>query len=313
MNAQSVKVIIDYDGTLTYEERYVADLAKKAVKDLAENILQVSPKKLEQLYQKTKEKILKHPEQYSWVVNSLPACYACEGALLMNTVTTQTLLKESRHFTQKVKKFFKEFDYDPIVDCTNYLFHKHTFDLDPHFREEAREILLGFIKKEGIEPYILTCSKGDKVTRNLQRLKIGTWGNSDRFKDKIKIFGDTRQYEMDPDWDYYFEHPRFGRVQTIKVNDQYSIDLRRSDYFNKLKEQLKDGAKVIIAADMVSLPGILPLLMGIDFIMLRASYTPQWSVDFVQSFSNGWVINRLGELPAVVDKIMRKWFLKNEL
>lgn len=313
MVARTVKVIIDYDGTLTYEERYVEDLAEKALQDLAENILHVPEEKIKKLYQKTKEKILQNPEKYSWIVNGLPACYACEGALLLNTVTTQTIIKENKNFKKAVEKIFSNLEYDPVVDCTNYLFHKHSFDLIPHFKEKAGDVLIEFIKRKGIEPFILTCSQGDKVAKNLKRIGINTSGRKDGTRYRIRIFGDTRQYEMDPSWDYFFDHPQLGKTQVVPVNDQFSIDLRRSVYFNKLQNELSDGSRIIIAADMVSLPGVLPLLMGLDFVLVKASYTPQWAVDFVNSWKNGWVINEIGKLPTLVDKIMVNWFLKNQL
>jgi len=308
-----VKVIIDYDGTLTYEERYVVGLAKKAIKDLAENILHISAERLTKIYQQTKQKILQTPEKYSWVISGIPACYAVEGALLLNTVTTQTLLNENRKFKKAIEKFFLDYEYDPVVDCTNYLFHKHTFDLKPRFRKKAKEVLIHFIEQEGVKPYILSCSKGDKIAKNFARLGIGTDLKHNGFKYQVNVFGDTRQYEMDPEWNFHFDHPKFGRIQQIAINDKFSIDLRRSVYFDKLKQEAKDGSKIIITADMVSLPGILPLLMGMEFVLLKASYTPQWAVDFVNSWKNGWVIDNIGKLPKLVDKIMEGWFLKNKL
>ena len=137
MISKKVKVIIDYDGTLTYEERDVAKLAKKALKDLAENILHLPEAKLVKIYEQTKQKILDNPTKFSWVVNGLPACYAVEGAFLLNTVSTQTMLRDNRKFTKAVTKFFPKGDYGPIVDCTNYLFHKHTFGIVPQFREKT--------------------------------------------------------------------------------------------------------------------------------------------------------------------------------
>ena len=133
INSNQVKVIIDYDGTLTYEEKYVAELAERSIKDLAENILHVPEKRLKEIYRETKAKILKNPHLYSWQVDGLPACYAHEGALLLNTVTNQTLILENKNFKKAVIKFFqnKKIVYGPVVDCTNYLFHKHTFDLPP--------------------------------------------------------------------------------------------------------------------------------------------------------------------------------------
>jgi len=316
MSAKKIKIIIDYDGTLTYEERYVADLAKSALKDLSQNILHVPLKKITKLYNKTRNKILKNPHKYSWIVNGLPACYATEGALLLNTVTTQTLIKENKNFVKKAEQFLPNADYGPVVGLTNYLFHKHTHNLQTHFRENADKVLKHFIKSNYFQPYILTCSKGDKVAKNLAKIKIGAHKYekySNGLKDKVHIFGDTRQYEMNPSWEYCFNHPRFGKTQKINIDEKYSIELRRSDYFNKLKWIGKDGSKIIITADMVSLPGILPLLMGMDFVMIKASHVPQWSIDFVRSFKNGYIIENIDELPAKVDQIMENWFLKNKL
>ncbi|MFC1711310.1 hypothetical protein ACFLZ1_01855 [Patescibacteria group bacterium] len=315
MIAKKVKVIIDYDGTLTYEERYVAALAKSALKDLAENILKIPLEKLVKTYEQTKKRILKDPQNYSWTVDNVPACYAYEGALLTNTVTTQTLILENKNFKKSVYDFYKnkKINYDPVVDCTNYLFHKHTHSLKPNFREKSKDVLIHFIEKEGIDPYILTCSLADKVAKNLSQLGIGANGFKDGFKYKVDIFDDTRQYEMDSSWDYHFDHPKLGKIQQIKANNGFSIDLRRPAYYERLKQIASDGSRIILTADMISLPGILPLLMGLDFILLKAVYTPKWAVDFVKAWDNGWVIDDISELPGMVDRIMIKWFLKSQL
>jgi hypothetical protein len=311
MKSNNLKVIVDYDGTLTYEERYVDDLSRRAIKDLAENILGEPEENIKAVYKKTKSKIFASPHKYSWIVGGVPACYAHEGALLTNTVAFQTLLMENKSFKKKVELFFKDgYEYDPVTHCTNYLFHKHTHNLNPHFREKARDVLLYFIKQKGINPYILTCSLGSKVAKNLRRLKIGANGFTNGFKYSLNIFDDTKQYEMDDSWDYCFTHPELGKVQQVSVNKHFSIDLRRPAYFKRLQEIGKDGSRIIITADMVSLPGILPLLMGMDFVLLKAVYTPKWAVDFVSSWPNGWVIDDIAKLPSLVDKVMKSWLVQ---
>jgi len=50
-----------------------------------------------------------------------------------------------------------------------------------------------------------------------------------------------------------------------------------------------------------------------DFVLAKAVYTPKWAIDYVNSWENGWVIDDIGDLPKLVDKIMVGWFLKNQL
>ncbi len=56
-------------------------------------------------------------------------------------------------------------------------------------------------------------------------------------------------------------------------------------------------------ADTLSLPGALPLMMGIPFILLRTPYTPAWCADTVRAHPMGSVLEDLPGLPAALDTL----------
>lgn len=278
-----VKVILDYDGTLTEEEAMVDDLARLSLDTLSREILRVPRAHLEEEYEERRRLILSRPHEFGWEVRGLLAAYSDEGAFILNTTTLQVMIKMNPLYAHRVADFFRDGEYDPVTDCTNYLFHRHTAELKPRFRQGAKEILNRLLRHERFTPLILTNSKGDKVERNLQTL--GLKG--------VQILGDTRQYEMDPSWERRFFHPEQGMIQTLEIDQHHKVDLRRPAYFQALMR----GAKgMVVVADNLSLPGALPLVMGMRFYLLKTNYTPFWCEEFVKKHERGEVLESLSSL-----------------
>ena len=316
--AKHLKIIIDWDGTLTTEETQVATLAEKSLDTLAKEIVGAQRERLAADYQATRARLLRAPHRYCWEVNGLVASYCNEGAFILNTTTLQVMLGENPAYAQAVAAAFPQAEYDPVVDCTNYLFHRHTAEIPPRFRPAARDVLLALMPpappnlkgpREGAPPkvggpggqrpdrtpIILTNSLGDKVRRHLGALAL------DELDDEITVLGDTRQYDMDPDWTHRFPHPQLGETQVWPVSEKYRVDLRRPVYYRALMQAAADGSQLAVVADTLSLPGALPLMMGIPFFLLRTPYTPAWCAQAVDAHPLGRVLNDLADLPAALD------------
>jgi hypothetical protein len=285
-----VKVILDYDGTLTAEEEQVEELAQKSIRTLADKILMVPRSQVEDDYWRTRELVLKEPYRYWWEVNGGIAAYGDEGAFITNTTTIQTMLRLNSSYGEAVARYFPDVEYDPIVDCTNYLFHRHTFDLEPHFRPAARQVLRRLTLEPRMEPVVLSSSKADKVEKNLAGIGF----------QEIRVLGDTRQYEIDPSWKKEFVDPRQGKGQIFRVDDKRTVDLRRPAYYAALSGEQRDGAQLVVVADTFSMPGALPLIMGIPFLLLKTSYTPDWCDRYVEAHPCGEVLANLAMLPERV-------------
>jgi len=281
-----VKVILDYDGTLTAEEEQVAELAERSIGSLSREILKVPLSQVSDDYYRTRVMVLAEPHRFWWEVNGGIASYGDEGAFITNTTTIQTMLRMNPAFAEAVRDFFPKFEYDPIVDCTNYLFHKHTFDLEPHFREAAQDVLGQLIAHPRLEPIILSSSMGDKVRKNMAALGFGA----------IRILGDTRQYEIDPSWKRQFVHPEQGEGQVFSIDEKHTIDLRRPAYYNALLKEMEDAEGLVVAADTFSMPGALPMMMGIRFFLLKTRYTPAWCEAYVRKHPHGEVLPDLALL-----------------
>ena len=82
-----MKVIIDFDGTLTAEELQVGPLSEKALDTLAGEILGVRRQRLAADYEATQARLLQAPHRYWWEVNGLIASYCNEGPFILNTTT----------------------------------------------------------------------------------------------------------------------------------------------------------------------------------------------------------------------------------
>jgi FMN phosphatase YigB (HAD superfamily) len=289
-----LKVIIDFDGTLTAEEEQAALLRAAMLTTLAEEIIHVPRAQLAADYQTTRARLLQNPQQYHWDVNGLIASFCDEGAFILNTTTVQTLLKENAAYSQAVAAAFPNPEYDPVIDCVNALFHRHTAELPLIFRPSAKTVLTELVQHPQQQPIILTNSLGNKVARHLAALG---------FTNEVAILGDTRQYDMDPNWDQTFAHPTLGDVQIWPVAGQYPVDLRRPAYYAALKKAAADGSQLAVVADTFSLPGAMPLMMGIPFLLTRTTYTPDWCLQVVEAHPLGVVLDDLADLPAVLDHL----------
>ena len=292
-----LKIIIDFDGTLTAEEQQSAVLAEKSLHTLAHEILGAPLEQLSDDYAATRARLLQAPHLHWWEVNGLIASYSDEGAFILNTTTLQVMLRENPDYAEAVAAAFPRAEYDPVVDCTNYLFHRHTAEIAPLFRPAARDVLLSLIEHPLRTPVILTNSLGDKVRSHLGALGLG------ELEEQVAVLGDTRQYDMDPDWQQTFPHPvcRWKRIQVWPVDELHHIDLRRPIYYRALLDAAADGSRLAVVADTFSLPGALPLLMGIPFFLLRTEYTPAWCAGAVQAHPLGHILDDLADLPAALD------------
>jgi phosphoglycolate phosphatase-like HAD superfamily hydrolase len=288
-----LKVIIDFDGTLTAEEQQARPLAEKALDTLANEIIGAPRRELAEAYDSTRSRLLGAPHRYWWEVNGLIASYCDEGAFILNTTTLQTMIRKDEVYQQAVTDAFPKAEYDPVVDCTNYLFHRHTAELPPIFRPAARDVLIALAEHPGHEPVILTNSLGDKVQRHLATLALDK---------EVAVLGDTRQYEMSPHWTQHFPHPEFGKIQVWSVDKLHQVDLRRPAYYRALVQALDEDPDIAVVADTFSLPGALPLMMGIPFFLVRTSYTPHWCARALEAHSLGRVLDDLSELPAALVK-----------
>ncbi len=289
-----MKVIIDFDGTLTAEEQQSRPLAEKALDTLANEIIDAPREELGAAYEATQARLLEAPHRYWWEVNGLIASYCNEGAFILNTTTLQTMLRENDEYRGAVRAAFPNFEYDPVVDCTNHLFHRHTAELIPVFRPAARDVLSELIEHPERHPVILTNSLGDKVRRHLGELAL---------KSEIAVLGDTRQYDMAPGWTYRFPHPELGKIQVWPISEKHQVDLRRPIYYRALLQAAEEDSQLVVVGDTFSLPGALPLMMGVHFFLIRTPYTPDWCAQAVDVHPLGRALEDLGELPSALDAI----------
>jgi hypothetical protein len=289
-------VILDFDGTLTIEEAQAPMLARRAIQTLAREVLQLPVGQVVAAYRRARGRILAAPQRYGWWVNGLLAGYADEGAFQCNTSTLLEMLGREPGYAQAVAARFPQAEYDPVVDCTNWLFHRHTAELAPAFRETARPLLEALLAHPRRTPVVLTNSLGDKVARQIETLGLGA---------PIEILGDTRQYDMDPHWPVTFEDPERGPVQVWQAAPERPIDLRRPAYHAALLAARRRDPALAVVADTLSLPGALPLMMGIPFFLARTCYTPTWCIQAVEAHPLGRLLGSLDELGPALDELER--------
>lgn len=290
MQHERSKVILDFDGTLTNESQQAAELAKVSIQMLSNEILKIPQQEVENLYDKERGEILKNPHLYLWKVNNMPATYAYEGAYLLNTVVLQQVLSSNPYFLKTIEKQFPTDNLDSVTKCLNRIFHEGSLGVNPHFLEGTRELLISLINNQLIDPVILTNSETRKISKNLTELQIGEKGAKHQFEHEIEILGDTKQYYLDPNWN-------FEKEQILPITPLFSVDLRRPIYYEALSKIKAQGYKeVVVAADGFSLAGALPLNMGLHFILVKTDYTPEWSRNYVAAQTKGHLAEGVKEL-----------------
>ena len=278
-----LKVLFDYDGTLTAEELQVREVARRSLTELAESVLEADLDEVQAAYRNAAQRVRSSALEYGWRVNGLLASFADEGPFIFHTVTLQTMLAEDEGYRKAVAARFAGTDYDPVTACTNHLFHTHSAPLEVQFRGGAAEVLSRLLEEPDVEPLVVSSSLGDKVERNLARLDVGP----------LRVLGDTRQYEIDPDW-----HPPLpGGEKQVEADAEHPIELRRRVYHEALARELEDGSRLAFVADTLSLPGALPMAMGIPFALLRTDYTPEWCAAYVDRHPMGAVVDNLAAVP----------------
>ncbi|MBI3176608.1 MAG: hypothetical protein HYZ35_01325, partial [Chloroflexi bacterium] len=109
-----MKVIIDFDGTLTAEETQVQALSEKALNTLAHEIIGAPLEQLRADYAATRARLLQAPHLHGWRVNGLLASYCDEGAFILNTSTLQAMLGENDSYRAAVNLRFADAEYDPV-------------------------------------------------------------------------------------------------------------------------------------------------------------------------------------------------------
>jgi hypothetical protein len=304
------RIIIDFDGTLTAEERQATRLGERSLDTLADLLAPATGQRRDQLrqtlqtaYWAARREVLAHSESGGWEVSGLRASYGDEGAFILNTSAIQilltNLLREHPAAADALEAALPPREYGLVEDTSNYLFHRHTAEFPPLFRPDAREVLVALLERPACEPVVLTNSLGDKVERLLATLDLPR---------PLRILGDTRQYEMVEDWQppvdanaYLGGSPATGQPPwSWSADDLHPIDLRRPAYYRALVEAGRDGARLAVVADTLSLPGALPMAMGIPFYLLHTPYTPRWVLDAVRGHPCGHVLRRLRDLPAAV-------------
>ncbi len=293
----TLKIVIDFDGTLTAEEEQVAPLAARSLDTLAGDVLHRPRAGLAERYRATRARLLAEPQSHGWKVNGLVASYCDEGAFILNTTTLQTLLAEliaeEPTLAETLRGALAHAEYDVVADATNYLFHRHTAEFPPLFRPGARDVLATLAARVGWRPLVLTNSLGDKVSRLLATLALPA---------PLQILGDTRQYEMSADWRPPFL-PDVPDAWLWRVDALHTVDLRRPAYYYALVRAASDGSRLAVVGDTLSLPGALPLAMGIPFFLLHTPYTPVWCLRAVRGHPAGLVLEDLRELPDALERL----------
>lgn len=293
MLKEKLKVLLDFDGNLTAEEKQAAELAEIAI-DMLANILGVPVADIEALYAHTKNQIRQNPHLYPWEINGLPACYAYEGAYLLNTVILQQILKSNPHFLKIVAAKYPSSALDSVTLCVNHLFHQGSFSVNPHFLPGVRDFLIDLLTSDPIDPAIFTNSETRKIAANLKHLEIGEKGTAHPYDHEIAILGDTRQYHVDRNWTRTFDHPIHGPIQVLPINDRFQVELRRPIYHAALTRLVDQGYRdIVVVADGFSLAGALPLMMGLSFILHKTNYAPAWAENFVAGHPKGRVASGL--------------------
>jgi hypothetical protein len=76
--------------------------------------------------------------------------------------------------------------------------------------------------------------------------------------------------------------------------------LRRPAYYKALMKEIENTGRLVVVADTWSMPGAMPMMMEIPFLLLKTAYTPGWCERYVREHPWGQMLSDIALLPQVI-------------
>ena len=146
------------------------------------------------------------------------------------------------------------------------LFHRHTAELPPAFRPAARDVLSALLRPTP------TAHRSCSPTRWVTRCSASCqpWPSTAR----LPYWATPASMTWTPAGRIASPHPELGEIQVWPIGNDRRVDLRRPAYYRALIRSCRRRSQLVVVADTFSLPGALPLLMGIPFLLLHTPTPP---------------------------------------
>ena len=273
-------IVFDFDGVFTDQTDHV----KLYTNLMINEIEKITSKEWPEIQQEMDEELhLLHRNSTTqgWKPLGTLSAYWNESDSFTATAIFENLL--NRRYQEVVEQH-----HPSVYKCLDKFFKQAYAETKPRM-DQGIEEMFGELAKQNIGFTIVTTS-AEESTRALLN------------NEQVPIVGKALKFAHNS------EFTRYGtNISVQHGSDTYNVNVQR-DKFHDIIAQIeqKHGSVDLAVGDVFSLDLALPYAMGKNIVLKKNEYTPAWAEQFVRACDRGYVIDGLGELPALCEKIKRK-------
>ena len=300
-----IKLISDFDGIWT-NQNIEADYVWDYIINTLSELTGFDPERVQTILDECKVEMNKEAHQYGWFNRGNIAAYYNEDPFgdnnaifdyINKSVDSTTDLKKLKEVILDKFPSLAEFSQDCFVNSTT------------KFKEDGKLIPVATMKKvvdklnsNGVKIIVVSNSKTEKIKYLFSKADIEVTDEDSSYRGGVHAIGDARKYIIDKD---YNELPEY-----FKINSEYNVPLRRSNYHKILQEEKPD----FVIGDVFSLDIALPLYLRLNnnsFSNLKViqrvqPYTPEWVKVFLRKdeFKGiAFMVDSVDEAPDLISRI----------
>ena len=278
-----IQVVNDFDGVHTNQLKQ-AEMVKKVGIGILSQLSGAKENYISFQYKNIERIINQEPHRHGWILSDVITAYCDEDHFIRSSTILSKLILENEDYKITVEKRFKD-----TRKFIQHAFEEGCKHASPQIDLEKSKKVFNESKKSGSNTTIVTNSETERIEGYLARVGI-------------KVYGMAKKYDIDPNF------TSIGNALEIEHQGKtYRVDLRRRKYFNILEEIKQEKGEVIaVVGDVFSLDLALPYALGMDIILKKNSYTPEWAENFVKNCGRGHVANDIAKLPQIYETIKTK-------
>ena len=300
-----INLISDFDGIWT-NQNIEADYVWDYIINTLTELTGFDSVRVQKILDECKVEMNKEAHRYGWFNTGNIAAYYKEDPFgdnnaifdyINKSVDSTTDLKKLKEVILDKFPSLAEFSQDCFVNSTT------------KFKEDGKLIPVDTMKKvvdklnsNGVKIIVVSNSKTEKIKYLFAKADIEVTDEDSSDRGGVHAIGDARKYIIDSDYSVLPEY--------LKINSEYKIPLRRSNYHKILQGEKPD----YVIGDVFSLDLALPLYLrmndnsfsNLKVIQRVQPYTPDWVKDFLSKdeFKEiSYLVNNVDEVPELIARI----------
>lgn len=302
------KLISDFDGIWTnqnIEAEYVWNYILDSVSDLSG----IEKSDVNKFLSDCKKEMDNKTFDYGWFMNGSIAAFYKEDPFGDNNAIFEFINREpvfenefNKTITHVKDSVLKK--YSSLADFSQECFMKSTGNFKAEGKlnpiDTTRKIV-DELNSNDVEIVVVSNSKTEKIQYLFSKANLTVTDHTGSGTSQLRARGDARKYVIDST---YTELP-----ESLKINPDFRVPLRRSSYHKILSEEKPD----FVIGDVFSLDIALPLYLrmndksfgNLKVIQRVQPYTPDWVKDYLKrnDFKGiAFMVESVDEVPDLISK-----------